>query len=57
MLQTIFNISTTIMILFLAVIWTRSGIFNMLIKFLLVLLTIYGIFICFKDFGFVVKIS
>ena len=56
MLQTIFNVAATFMLLWLGIIWQKSSTANVIIKFLLIILAIYGIFVCLTSFGFIIKV-
>jgi len=55
MLQIIFNVSSTLLLLFFAIIWKSGSTLNTALKFILYILSVYGIIICLINFGFVIK--
>ena len=56
MYQTVFNVVATLLFMWLALIWVKTTTYNALLKFIFILMTIYGLLICLKDFGFLVKL-
>lgn len=54
--QLFFNIGATVMCGFMAYIWKRSDVTNVFIKIAFFGLTLLGIFINLKNFGYVIKI-
>ena len=55
MIQTLFNVLSTLMLLFLGLIWKSGTTLNTTLKFILYILSVYGIVICLMNFGFVIK--
>jgi len=53
--QVIFNWLSTILFLFLALIWDKTSFGNMILKFILLLLGGAGIFILLVSYGYLVK--
>jgi len=54
MIQTTFNVLSTVLFIFLFIIWQKSDWINVLVKYTFIIMSIYGIFICLKDFGFII---
>ena len=52
----LFHIFVTILCFFQAIIWTRNGWLNVIIKIAFWTGAIWGVLMCLKDFGFLVKI-
>ncbi len=53
--QTIFNIVSVVVYIFLAVIWRTHSTVNQLVKFVLAIMAVYGILICLKDLGYIIQ--
>lgn len=56
MLQTTYNILSTIFYLFFAIIWKSSNATNVFIKIFCIVLAILGILITLEDFGYIIKV-
>ena len=56
MIQTVFNILATLLFMWLGHIWLKSTAYNTVLKFTFILMAVYGLFVCLKDFGFIMKI-
>ena len=54
MIQIVFNVSATLLFIFLFIIWQKSDWINILLKYTFIIMSIYGLLICLKDFGFII---
>ncbi len=55
MIQTLFNVIATAIILFLAVIWNKNTAADTILKYGLVSVSLFGIFVCLHNLGYIIK--
>ena len=53
--QQIYNVSTTVLLIFFSLIWKMDSWANVIVKTIVILLAIAGLFINLRSFGFILR--